>query len=86
MLFFSAPIMYPITILPDWAQRLAGFNPFVQVLQDVRSVLLGDRCGDGRRRRRESTRGSIPIAIAFGALAVALLLHRREAPRFAERA
>src|SRR6266508_5076173 len=41
LLFFSAPIMYPITILPDWAQRLVQFNPFVQVMQDVRSLLLG---------------------------------------------
>src|SRR5262249_13355041 len=41
LLFFVAPIMYPITILPVWAQRLVELNPFVQVLQDVRAILLG---------------------------------------------
>lgn len=85
LLFFSAPIMYPIAILPDWAQRLDGINPFVQVMQDVRSVLLGTDAATAGVAAQLDTR-LIPIAIAFGALAVALLLHRREAPRFAERA
>jgi ABC-2 type transport system permease protein len=85
LLFFSAPIMYPISILPEWAQRLAGFNPFVQVMQDVRSVLLGSEAASAGVTARVDTR-LFPIAIAFAALAVALLVQRREAPRFAEHA
>lgn len=85
LLFFSAPIMYPITILPDWAQRLVELNPFVQVLQDVRSVLLGSDPATGGVPARVDTR-LIPIAIAAGLLALGLLVHRRAAPRFAERA
>jgi ABC-2 type transport system permease protein len=85
LLFFSAPIMYPITILPDWAQRLVELNPFVQVLQDVRSVLLGSDPATGGVPARVDTR-LIPIAIAAGLLVLGLIVHRRAAPRFAERA
>ena len=85
LLFFSAPIMYPITILPDWAQRLAELNPFVQVMQDVRVVLLGhDATTAGVTARLDSRLW--PIAIAAAVLAAGLALHRRESPRFAERA
>jgi ABC-2 type transport system permease protein len=85
LLFFSAPIMYPITILPLWAERLAELNPFVQVMQDVRLVLLGDDASQAGVTSRVDTR-LIPIAIAAGVLAAGLALHRRESPRFAERA
>src|SRR5262249_38801209 len=85
LLFFSAPIMYPITILPGWAQRLVELNPFVQVVQDVRTVLLGSDPATGGVPARVDGR-LFPIAIALALLAIALIVHRRASPRFAERA
>ena len=38
-------IFYPIGILPDWAQKVAFLNPFVQVMQDIRHVVLGGASG-----------------------------------------
>jgi ABC-2 type transport system permease protein len=84
LLFFLAPIMYPITILPVWAQHLVELNPFVQVLQDVRTILLGADANAGTANPVYSQ--LFPLLIA-GALGVAaLVLYRRESPRFAERA
>ena len=83
LLFFVAPIMYPITILPLWAQRLVELNPFVQVLDDVRSILLGSTTAGAEATLANQL---LPMAIAGGLIATALLLYRREAPRFAERA
>ena len=83
LLFFASPVMYPISILPEWAQRVSGLNPFVQVMQDVRSVLLGSvatAAGDGAPLDPRA----LPIAIALATLAVGILVHRREAPRFPE--
>ena len=77
--------MYPITILPVWAQRLVELNPFVQVLQDVRSILLGSSTAAADGMTPIDNR-LLPLAIAAALVAAALLLYRREAPRFAERA
>ena len=85
LLFFSAPIMYPITILPEWAQRLISLNPFVQVLQDIRTILLGtDAATDGVAPL--AVNQAIPVAIAIGLLGIAIWLYRRERHHFAERA
>jgi ABC-2 type transport system permease protein len=84
LLFFSSPIMYPVTILPGWAQRLVELNPFVQVLQDVRLVLLGSDVATGGVPARIDSR-LFPIAIVVVLLVVGLLVHRRESPRFSER-
>jgi ABC-2 type transport system permease protein len=84
LLLFASPIMYPITILPSWAEKVVMINPFVQVMQDVRDIVMGepssvsDVLGTGGRL--------IPLAITAAALVLGLVLHRREAPRFAEEA
>ena len=45
LLFFACAIFYPVGILPDWAQKVAFLNPFVQIMQDIRHVLLGGSSG-----------------------------------------
>jgi ABC-2 type transport system permease protein len=83
LLFFTAPIMYPITVLPEWARKLAELNPFVQTMQDIRSIILGpDAIAAGASG--DVVNRIFPIAIAFLMLAVSLLVYRRAAPRFAE--
>jgi ABC-2 type transport system permease protein len=79
LLFFSAPIMYPITTLPPWAQRIVSLNPFVQVMQNVRTLILGP--GSAPLASRFA-----PILIAAALFGLAVWLFRRESPRFAERA
>jgi ABC-2 type transport system permease protein len=83
VLFFASPIMYPVTILPRWAQNIIAFNPFVQILQDVRRIVLG---ADANAVKLIGGHGNhvFPVAIAVALLAFGLWLHRRESPRFAE--
>ena len=45
LLFFTLGIFYPIGILPEWAQKVAFLNPVVQVMQDLRNVVLGGSSG-----------------------------------------
>jgi ABC-2 type transport system permease protein len=85
LLFFTAPIVYPITILPAWAQRVVELNPFVQVLQDTRAILLGTNAAEGGAAPLADGRVA-PLAIAGGVIAISVWLYRRESPRFAERA
>lgn len=45
ILFYSTPIIYPLTLVPDRFERYLLLNPIAQVLQDGRFAMLGDRTG-----------------------------------------
>ena len=83
VLFFSAPIIYPVTLLPEWVGDIVAFNPFVQILQDVRRVILGP---DAHAVQLLGPYGShvAPLAVLGALLAIAAWAYRRESPRFAE--
>jgi ABC-2 type transport system permease protein len=83
LLFFTAPIMYPVTILPSWIRPVIAFNPFVQILQDVRRVILD---GDAHAITLIGHHGNhiVPLAVLVGLLLAAFWLYRRHSPRFAE--
>jgi ABC-2 type transport system permease protein len=83
VLLFTSAIMYPIGILPGWAQKVVSFNPLVQVIQDARRVIFtGYPSVDSIVTTSQSR--VFPILIAFATLLVGIWLHRRESPRFAE--
>jgi ABC-2 type transport system permease protein len=83
LLFFSTPIMYPVTILPSWIWPVIAFNPFVQVLQDVRIVVLGP---DAHAIQLIGHHGNhiAPLAMLAILLLAAFWLYQRQSPRFAE--
>ena len=88
LLFFASAIFYPIGIVPDWAQKVAFLNPFLQVMQDVRHAVLG---GSGPNDLTAATvyagtgGRAIPIGIALVIFVGALAFFRREGRYFAER-
>ncbi len=82
-LFFSAPIVYPITVLPIWARHILAFNPFVQILQDVRRVVIG-RNAHAVELIGHHGNHLIPLAVIVLLLGVSFVVYRRESPRFAE--
>jgi ABC-2 type transport system permease protein len=89
MLFFASPIFYPVGFLPPWAQPVAMISPFVHAMQEVRAILLRPH-EPAEILTAADVYGTslghlIPIGFAGLLLATALLLFRREAPRFAER-
>ena len=40
LFMYASPIMYPVGYLPEWAQRIVFLNPFTQVIQDARALVL----------------------------------------------
>jgi ABC-2 type transport system permease protein len=89
VLFFASAIMYPVGILPPWAQKVCFLNPFVQVLQDMRHVILG-----GSKGPYDTTAGAVfahaggrllPIVVALAVFGAGLILFRRDGRHFAER-
>jgi ABC-2 type transport system permease protein len=89
VLFFACAIFYPIGILPGWAQKVAFLNPFVQIMQDTRHVVLGGTQGPNDLSAAGVYAGAggrlIPIAIALILFVGALVFFRRESRYFAER-
>lgn len=88
LFFYASPILYPIGFLPPWGRNIIFLNPFAQILQDIRALLLyTDR--PENRVTAATAFGSygrlLPISIALGTLVVGYLFFRREEPWFAER-
>jgi ABC-2 type transport system permease protein len=83
ILFFSAPIMYPASILPVWARHIIVFNPFVQILQDTRRVILGP---DAETVQLVGMHGNhlIPLSVIAFILLLSWFIYRRQSHRFAE--
>ena len=87
LLLFASPIMYPVGFLPPWAQKIVFMNPFVQVVQDIRYVMLGSLDVGATAGSVLAGAGGrlLPITVAIAMLAFGLAVFQRDAPRFAER-
>jgi ABC-2 type transport system permease protein len=88
LFFYASPIIYPIGYLPNWARKLAFLNPFTQVLQQVRAIVLYPDLGSNKITAHQALGpwlGLAPIAIVLVLLAGGVLFFRREEPWFAER-
>ena len=88
LFMYASPIMYPVGYLPGWAQQVVFLNPFTQIIQDARSLILYPD-NPGNRITVDHALGQFgrlaPVGIAILFLAVGLALLKREEPWFAER-
>jgi ABC-2 type transport system permease protein len=88
LLFYATPIIYPLGLLPPWARTVSMLNPFTQVTQDIRALIMPD-APTGSILTAPDVLGPygrvFPILIAFGLLAGGIALFRRDEPWFAER-
>ena len=86
LLFFASPIIYPVGFLPPWAKPIAFVSPVVQVMQDVRAVIIGGPQAITAADVYGTAWGYlVPSGSALLTLAFGLWLFRRESPWFAER-
>ncbi len=89
LMFYASPIIYPIGFLPEYLRKLAVLNPFTQVLQDLRAVLLYPDLAPNKITASNvygtASARLIPIAIALAVFAFGVYLFRREEPWMAER-
>ena len=89
MLFYAAPIIYPVGYLPPWARKIVFLNPFTQILQDVRAIVLYTDLPSNRITVADCVRNQPGAThpdrdrrrLAF----IGASLFRREEPYFAER-
>lgn len=88
LFFYASAIIYPVGFLPQFARDVAFLNPFTQVMQDIRAIVLYPDV-EGNTITAADALGSFghvyPIAIALATLGAGAVLFRRESPWFAER-
>jgi ABC-2 type transport system permease protein len=88
LLFYASPVIYPITLLPSWAQDLVFLFPFTQVLQDARALILYED-SSGMTLTAGAAFGElgrlVPIVITVIVFVFGYALFKREEPWFAER-
>jgi ABC-2 type transport system permease protein len=89
LLFYASAIIFPIGYLPPWARSISFLNPFVQIIEDARAIILYDDLPQNRvtvTQAFHSSAGRLaPIAITLFILAAGLILLKREEPWLAER-
>jgi ABC-2 type transport system permease protein len=85
ILFYVSPVIYPIQLLPAWAQKLALLNPLAQMIQDARAIILhGDVVPAMSSVYGTPLAGFAPICIVLLLLAAGVRIFRSQAPSFAE--
>ena len=85
LLFYASPVIYPIGFLPPWARRIAFINPFAQVMQDIRALVIYPEDVATVATAFGPWGRLIPIAVAIVTLVVGLAYFKREEHAFAER-
>jgi len=86
LLFYASPIIIPVGFLPPWSQPIAFLDPFVQIMQDARAVLIHGADVITATSRLSEVGGRLaPIAITVATLLAGLYFFNRESPWFAER-
>lgn len=87
LLFYASPIIYSATLLPLWFQRITYLNPFVQIMQDARSIVIPSDTTVTAADVYGSWVGELlPLAVGLTFLVGGYRLFRRDEPWFAERA
>jgi len=88
LFMYATPIIYPVGFLPPWARHVALLNPFAQVLQDIRSIVLYQDLPPNRITAANAfgtpAGDLLPILIALAIFVTGLVMMRRNEPWFAE--
>ncbi|HZR96455.1 MAG TPA: ABC transporter permease [Gaiellaceae bacterium] len=85
ILFYVSPIIYPIQLLPAWAQKLVLLNPLAQTIQDARAVILhSDAVPSMAGVYGSMLPRLVPMFLVLLLLVVALRVFQSQAPSFAE--
>jgi len=88
LFFYASAVIYPVGFLPPFARDIAFLNPFTQVMQDIRAIVLYPDL-PGNRLTADDALGHLghayPIAIALTTLVLGVALFQRQSPWFAER-
>jgi ABC-2 type transport system permease protein len=88
LVFYASPILYPPKFLPSWFRPITFLNPLVQVIEDLRRILVPPYPGwfSASTVYGGTAAGElVPIGIAVLTLAAGLALFQWRSPKIPER-
>jgi ABC-2 type transport system permease protein len=86
ILFYASPILYPAARLPHWFREITFLNPFVQIMQDARAIVVPSSATLTAAHVYGAGGELVPLAVVALLFVGGYLLFRRQEPWFAERA
>ncbi|MGH7158325.1 MAG: ABC transporter permease [Candidatus Saccharimonadales bacterium] len=84
IMFYAVPIIYPLTMPPQWLRELLSLNPVTQILQDLRSVLITPETLTVAEVFDSAWPRIWSVAVVITIAALAGIYFRRAARNFAE--
>ncbi len=85
LLFFLAPIVYPFTMAPARWRQVMLLNPFTQIMQDVRAIVIYPDHSVIVAPAAFSPLRLLPLVVVAFVLGLGIYLFKREEPWFPER-
>jgi len=86
ILFYAAPVIYPLQLLPSWGQHLAFLNPITQIMQDFRALVLdSEQAPTVATVYGHSAMRLVPIATVLAIFALGVAIFKSREPWLAER-
>jgi ABC-2 type transport system permease protein len=85
LMFWASPIIYPVGYLPPWAQPIVFFNPLVQIMQDLRMLIIDSPNVWTVTDKLGPYGHAAPLGVLALTVGIAFVLFRREERSFAER-
>ena len=82
--FYATPIIYPIAIIPELAQKILVLNPVAQIIQDIRYSLITHQSATIGTIYHSEWMRLVPLAIVLTLAFISMTYFRRQSKHFAE--
>jgi ABC-2 type transport system permease protein len=82
--FYATPIIYPIAIIPELAQKILILNPVAQIIQDMRHSLITHQSATIGTIYHSEWMRLIPILIVLIVAVISISYFRKQSKHFAE--
>lgn len=83
LLFYSTPIIYPLSLVPDRWRPIIMCNPIAQIIQQARTVIVTPEAGH-LSAVLHGPLYAVPYSIVLVTVVSGVLLYRHETPKLAE--
>lgn len=82
--FYATPILYPLSLVPDWIAKILLLNPIAQIIQDIRYVLITPETQTIAQLYGTRSARLIPLGMAILLVIISVWYFKSRSKYFAE--